>query len=140
MYYTHYIANILFSFWSKVALWRLSFSLNKSPTPKLKDLRLWAWLFWEDFLWTSSTSNIMIRVLSGIPGQNGLFRCAISSKKNSKNASDFQVHPKKKKEIKKKGGKWQTKQRNAFDNTITHTGRRNKIYVCIPSHDHNLYS
>ena len=39
----------MFSFWSKVALWRLSFSLDKSPTPKLKDLRLWAWLFWEDF-------------------------------------------------------------------------------------------
>ena len=33
------------------------------------------------FLWTSPTSNIMIRVLSGIPGQNGLFRCEISSKK-----------------------------------------------------------
>ena len=47
---------------------------------------------------------------------------------------------KRKKRNQEKKGKGQTKQRNAFDNTITHTGRRNKIYVCIPPHDRNLYS
>ena len=72
------------------------------------------------FLWTSPTSNIMIRVLSGIPGQNGLFRCEISSKKELEKCIRRTSSSKKgKKEIKKKKEK----------------GKRSKeMHLIIPLH------